>query len=159
MSELQPVRGLIVDDQEAYRIVVAEAFEKEGGIVVVTAGSLLDVKDLVDTSKITPDLIDVAFLDSSLGSSMGDGKECYRYLNMHGFVRRDIGLHPSPEQLSDPHNTGRIVTVGTSSDKKWSVEIGTYSDILDHPLIVDWTISPFSLAQIVSEVRRLKPRH
>lgn len=156
MSELLPIRAFIVDDDEWKTNEMTSALVASGHIVVATAVKAYDVRDLYEAGEITTDNIDVVFVDSQLGLSSGGGKEVVRYLFMQNLVRRPIGDNSANEPvLVDPN---KIVTVGASTEPEWANELGSYSDTLSAPLILDWKIRPLKIASILNEVRRLKPR-
>lgn len=156
MGELLPIRALIVDDDEWKMNDMTQALVDEGHSVVATATRAFDVRDLCEAGEITADRIDVAFVDSQLGSSRGGGKEVVRYLFMQKLLRTPIGENESAEPvLPDPN---KIVVVGASSEPDWAREIGSYSDALQTPLTIDWDIKPLRIGLIIDEVRRLKPR-
>lgn len=154
MSENRVLRGLIVDDETRKIEAIQDAFSKCGGIIVATAINAFNVRDLYEASEISPDKVDVAFIDSNLGSGMGGGKEVLRYLFMNGIVRRPIGFNAQKEEVVPAMD--KIVTVGASSEVEWATEIGSYSDVLRMPLFVDWN-RPLDFSFLVSEVCRLKP--
>lgn len=151
-----PVKALIVNDQDYALQEIGDAIRGQGHVVAETAKCAWDVRDLFEAGKITPQTIDVAFIDSNLGSGMGGGLEVLRYLFIQDVVRTPVGDNPDSEPVViDPH---KIVTVGASTDVEWAVEIGSYSDYLGMPLFIDWNIRPLNLGAIISEARRLKPQ-
>lgn len=150
-----PVKGIIFDDDESKSSKIQEAFEEQGGLVVARGVRVFDVVDLFEAGKFEPNVVDVVFIDSHMGNSFGDGKEVLRYLFMHGLARQPIGNNNAAETVIPDSN--KIVTVGASDEPEWAAENGSYSDLLLKPLTVDWTIKPLNLAEVVSEIRRLKP--
>lgn len=156
MSETLPIRAFIVDDDTWKVGRITKALQLGGNSVVAIAEKAYDVRDLYKEGRITPDTVDVAFIDSNLGHGMGDGNDVLRYLYMNELVRRPVGFN----SLHEPVNpqADKIVTIGASTERDWASEIGSYSDVSKHPLIVDWDIDPLNLTFILSEVRRLKPR-
>lgn len=154
MSEQRVLRGLIVDDETSKIEAVRDEFSKCGGIIVATAISAFNVRDLYKASEISADRVDVAFIDSNLGNGMGDGNDVLRYLFMNGLVRRPVGFNPQKEEVIPAAD--KIVTVGISSELEWAAEIGSYSDALHMPLFVDWN-RQLDFGFLVSEVCRLKP--
>lgn len=150
------INALIVDD-DPYKIdQLRAALVDVGGFVVATAGKAFEVADLYEAGEITPQKVDVAFIDSDLGSGPGGGKEVLRYLfgEDNCLIRRPFGTNNLDEiVLPDPN---RIVTVGSSSNPDWAQELGSYSDILKRPLTVNWGARPLNLQINASVIRHLK---
>ncbi len=157
MSELKLVRGLIVDDEINKTKRIAEAFRECGGLVVMEAIRARDVYDLINESRITPRTVDVVFIDSNLGFGMGGGRDVLGLLHRNDLERRPVGGNEYNEPVLPEPN--RLVTVGTSTEPEWAAELGSYSDVIHGPLIVEWetAIRPLNMVEIVQEVRRLKP--
>ncbi|CAN5429702.1 hypothetical protein BH10PAT3_BH10PAT3_0500 [soil metagenome] len=156
MSELRQIRALIVEDDEFKTEEIADALFYLGHAVVASASCAWDVKTLCERGEVSPTLVDVAFIDSNLGHGMGGGKEVLRYLFMQGFVRRPIGMNEDCVPVIA--DATKIVTVGASTEEDWSREIGSYSDRLEVPLVVNWAERPLGLAKVISEVSTLKPQ-
>ena len=156
MCETLPIRAFIVDDDAWKADKITEALQLQGNLVIAIAKRAHDVRDLYEGGLITPDIVDVAFIDSNLGQGMGGGNDVLRYLYMNELVRRPVGFNTLQESVT--LQTDRIVTVGASTERDWASEIGSYSDISEHPLIINWDVDSLDITFILSEVRRLKPR-
>lgn len=156
MAERQPMRALIVDDEDRKIDEIRKAFEAGGNIVVDTALAVVAIPDLCEKGRLTSEKIDVAFIDSHLKRGTGEtgGKEVLGILLRNELARRAYGHDPKHADFAP--NRNKIVTVGTSSDPDWARNIGSYSDVLGEPLTIDWTIRPLELGSIIEEVRRLR---
>jgi CheY-like chemotaxis protein len=155
MSELEPIRGLIVDDDRGKIASVQASFEALGGRVIATANNLQDVSEMTTDNLVSPAQLDVAFIDSNLGKSAMDGLEIVRFLALKDLARKDVGTPPSHIYESKA-NPNKIVTVGMSRTASDADAVGSYSDKLGVGLAVDWNASDMNLPVILREVRRLK---
>jgi hypothetical protein len=111
---------------------------------------------MLDSGQISPDLVDVAFIDSRLGKEEEGGTKVMGWLLHRSLVRLAYGKPRQTSNVESPARANKIVTVGISSEPEKAQDLGSYSDVLGQPLIVEWQEKPLDLSSIVKEVRRLK---
>lgn len=155
MSEGIKLRGLIVDGSPDKVEKVQAAFEGLGGKVLSASNNAQDVYELVTDGLVSPDQLDVAFIDSDLGNSVFEGIDIVKSLVHRSLVRGVYGPPPRRDFATKP-NPNKIVTVGLSLDPVWAHAIGSYSDGLRDSLAVDWNAPGLNMPAIVGEVIRLK---
>ncbi|MDQ5972094.1 MAG: hypothetical protein QG553_253 [Patescibacteria group bacterium] len=150
MPELQPVRGVIVEDCQEKFDALNAAFQEAGGQLVAWATSYDAAIELINNRVLSPQKTDVAFIDADLGLRRSEGRQLHLQLCQLGHIAT------SP-QTPDPRS---IVTVGASSVPYMAQEIGTPAIQDGQPLIVEWEYVPLvavNLPEILQEVRLLKP--
>ncbi len=150
MPELQPVRGIIVEDCQEKFDALNKAFQAAGGQLVGWAPSYDAAIDLANQGVLSPQKVDVAFLDADLGIRRSEGRQLHQQLCQLGYIAIN---QTEPNPLS-------VVTVGTSSVTFMAQEVSTPALTDGEPLVVEWdcdTMKALNMSSILQQVRLLKP--
>ncbi len=151
MAELQPIRGIIVEDCQEKFDALNRDFQEAGGQLLAHTASYDAAIELINRGLLTPQQVDVAFLDADLGFRRSEGRRLHLQLCRLGLIAIN---QKEPNPLS-------IVTVGASSVPYMAQEIGTPALTDGERLTIDWDYVPLvatNLEEILHEVRQLKPQ-
>lgn len=157
MSKLTPIRGFVVADNPFNMVRLTRALNSVDISVVKSAEGPNQAIRMIIEDEITPDTIDVAFIGDNLGASNIGSLAIVRNMAFgQGLAREARGesMDHDPEDLKTSPN--KIVTVGSTANRDYAIELGSYSDALGKALVVDWDSAVLNLPTIASEVRRLK---